>query len=60
MQSEQTSWHTVGMLSQDSEEARIAYKEATNEAKSSIRRAKNEEWIRLGEEMDAKKSKKKF
>lgn len=50
------------MLSQGTEGARLAYKEPKKEAKSSVRRAKNEEWIRLGEEMerDSKRSQRSF
>ena len=37
------------MLNQGSEEAKLAYNEA-KEAKMRVRKVKNEEWIRLGEE----------
>ena len=44
------------LLNQGSEEARLAYKEAKMEAKSKVRKALNDEWIRLVKEMakDAK------
>ena len=40
------------LLSQQSEEAKLAYHEAKKEAKCRVRKAKNEEWIRLGKEME--------
>ena len=50
------------LLNQGSEEARLAYNEAKKEAKVRVRKAKNYEWIRLGEEMekDAKVMQKRF
>ena len=50
------------MLSQDTIETSQAYKDAKKEARNSIRKAKNEEWLRLGEEMerDAKRSQRSF
>ena len=45
------------LLSQGSEEAKLAYNEA-KEAKMRVRKAKNEEWTRLGEEME--KGQKRF
>ena len=51
------------MLSQQSEEAaKLAYHEAKKEAKCRVRKAKNEEWIRLGKEMerDANEMQKRF
>ena len=50
------------MLSQDTRETRQAYKDAKKEAGNSIRKAKNEEWLRLGEEMerDAKRPQRSF
>ena len=50
------------LLNQGSEEARLAYNEATKEAKVRVRKAQNEEWIRLGEEMEkhAKGMQKRF
>ena len=50
------------LLNQGSEEARLAYIEAKKEAKVKVRKAKNEEWIRLREEMekDAKGMQKRF
>ena len=50
------------MLNHGSKEARLAYNEAKKEAKGRVRKVKNEEWIRLGEEMekDAKGMQKRF
>ena len=50
------------LLNQGSEEAKIVYNEAKREARSRVRKAKNDEWIRLGEEMekDAKGMQKGF
>ena len=50
------------LLDQGSEEAKAAYNEAKKKAKMRVRKAKNEEWTRLGEEMekDAKGMQKRF
>ena len=36
------------LLSQQTKETKLAYNEAKKEAKCRVRKAKNEEWIRLG------------
>lgn len=50
------------LLNQGSEEAKLAYNEAKKEAKSRVKKAKNDEWIRLGEQMekDAKGMQRRF
>ena len=40
------------MLNHQTEEAKLAYNEVKKEAKCRVRKAKNEEWIRLGKEME--------
>ena len=40
------------LLDQGSEEAKVAYNKAKKEAKMRVRKAKNEEWSTLGEEME--------
>ena len=40
------------LLSHQTEEAKLAYNEAKKETKCRVRKAKNEEWIRLGKEME--------
>ena len=50
------------LLDQGSDEAKLAYSVAKKEAKSRVKKAKNDEWIRLGEEMarDARGMQRRF